>query len=191
MQRERGVVNVSTHPSVAALTASILADERALAPRDREARYQRIVAACEGTTRQRDGETQEGSVSVRSLVAQARKTLTAHEERFWRESHTRWPNERWLRYHDISILPTHTIGAILSRHPSVWYAPFYHAKTKTIVVLDDRQDFPYRICGQNLTLYVQYGYTVLDFSEDFSCPTDGSVWDAMIAMVEAAIVTMQ
>lgn len=76
---------------------------------------------------------------------------------------------------------------MLCHRPSVWYAPFYHAETKTIIVLDDRSDFPYRIYGQNRDLYARYGYTVLDFSEDFSCPADESVWDEAMAMIGAAI----
>ncbi|TAN40586.1 MAG: hypothetical protein EPN22_17275 [Nitrospirae bacterium] len=76
---------------------------------------------------------------------------------------------------------------MLSKRPSVWYAPFYHAKSKTIIVIDDRPDFPYRIYGQNRALYERQGYTLLDFSEDFSCPTDDSVWDEAMAMIDAAL----
>lgn len=125
---------------------------------------------------------------VRDKAVRARQSLTPNEARFWQESHRRWPGERFRRYHDISIIPTGTIGAILSRHPSVWYAPFYHAKTKTILVIDDRPDFPYRVYRQNQDLYARHGYTVLDFSEDLSCPFDQSVWDEMMAMIEKAIV---
>lgn len=191
MQRERGnAVNGSTqttHPSVEALSARLLADERALTSQEREARYQRIAAVCDeepiwGYGKGRHG----GAVAIRTCAAQARKTLTPNEARFWRESHPRWPTERFLRYHDVSIQGS-GIGAMLSTAPSVWYAPFYHAKTRTIMVIDDRPDFPYRVYGQNAALYARHGYTTLDFSEDVSCPTDDAVWDEAMALIDAAI----
>lgn len=126
--------------------------------------------------------------SVRELAVQARQSLTPNEARFWAASHQRWLGERFRRYHDISIHPTGTIGVMLSTAPSVWYAPFYHAKSRTIIVIDDRPDFPYRLYGQNAGLYARHGYTVLDFSEDLSCPFDQSVWDAMMETIDQAIL---
>ena len=128
------------------------------------------------------------SMFVRALAGQARKTLTLNEQRFWKESHERWPGIRLRRYHDISLTPT-GIGAILSKAPSVWYAPFYHAKSKTIIVIDDRPDMPYRIYGQNAKLYNQHGYKVLDFSEDMSCEVDKAVWDELMAMVGESVAS--
>ena len=140
-----------------------------------------------GGNREMWGEIREPSLElVRNLALKARHSLTPNEQRFWKESHTRWPGVRFRRYHDIPLKPT-GIGAILSKAPSVWYAPFYHAKSKTIIVVDDRPDFPYIIYGQNAKLYVQQGYKVVDYSEDLSCPFDQSIWEVMMVMIDVAI----
>lgn len=120
--------------------------------------------------------------SVKGLAIKARHSLTVNEQRFWKEAHERWPEIRLRRYHDISLTPT-GIGTILSKAPSVWYAPFYHAKSKTIIVVDNRPDFPYVVHGHNTKLYVQQGYKVVDFSEDMSCGADEAVWDELMNMV--------
>jgi len=70
---------------------------------------------------------------------------------------------------------------------STWYAPFLCVAKKLIVVIQDREEFPYRIYGQNRALYERQGYTVLDFSEDFGSPWNQSVWDEMIRMVNEAL----
>lgn len=71
--------------------------------------------------------------------------------------------------------------------PSVWYAPLLCLKQKLVVILDDPAGFPYRISGRNRDLYARHGYTVLDFSEDFSCPTDDSAWEEAMATIGRAI----
>lgn len=129
---------------------------------------------------------------IRNLALNARRLLTPLERRFWDESHARWPGQRFRRYADIAVYPlAGTVGAMLSKAPSVWYAPFYHAKSKTIIVIEDRPDFPYRVYGQNWKLYASHGYTILDFSEDFSCPTDDSVWQEAMAMIDQALHARQ
>jgi hypothetical protein len=127
---------------------------------------------------------------VHALAVAARKTLTPRERRFWKETHTRWPGVRFRRYSKIPVTPTGTVGTILSDRPSVWYAPFYHAKSKTMIVIDHRLEFPYRVYGQNRALYKRHGYTVLDFSEDFHCSlhVDESVWQEMMGMVGKAVL---
>lgn len=112
-----------------------------------------------------------------SAVTSARRHMTPIEIRFHREAKTRWPHIRFRRYAPAEITVHLYFG------PSVWYAPFLCRPKKLIVVIQDRDDFPYRIYGQNRDLYSRYGYTVLDFSEDFSCPIDDSVWEEAMAVV--------
>lgn len=106
---------------------------------------------------------------------QCRRTFTPNESRFWNEARARWRGAHWRRYAPIAIL----VGG----KPSVWYAPFYCANAKLIVCISDRQDFPYRIYGHNHGLYERHGYTVLDFTEDLSCPVDDSVWEDLMHRV--------
>lgn len=109
----------------------------------------------------------------------ARLSLTADERRFKTLANARWPRLSWRRYHPISIPGDRDL-----RGMNVWFAPFYNVKVKLIVCISEREDFPYRVYGQNHALYERHGYTVLDFTEDLSCPVDDSVWDDLMAAVE-------
>lgn len=115
------------------------------------------------------------------VVASIRRHPTLAERRFHQEAKARWPHARFRRYAPVSIVVHAVFG------PSIWYAPFLCRPKKLIVILADRPDFPYRVYGQNTALYASQGYTVLDFSEDFSCPTDESVWENMMVRAENAI----
>ncbi len=110
----------------------------------------------------------------------ARRSLTPLEERFFHEAHHRWPHLSWRRYHPVTL-------RIRQDLPSTWYAPFLSKDKKLIVVIEDRPDFPYRVYGQNFHLYAANGYTVFDFSEDFSAPLDESVWTEAMAMIDAKL----
>ena len=114
------------------------------------------------------------------MAAMARHTLTLNERRFVAEVRRRFPSVTWRRYHPIS---TPGDPDLKPKVPSVWYAPFYNAKANLIVCISEREDFPYRVYGQNRALYERHGYTVMDFTEDLSCPVDDSVWEEMMKMV--------
>lgn len=126
--------------------------------------------------------------TVFQAAKQARRSLTALEARFYAEAKSRGPSLRWRRYAPVTIRPFADGG------PCTWYAPFLCLPKSLIVILEDRPDFPYRIYGQagvtlsNLrSLYERHGYTVLDFSEDFSCEADDSVWDAAMVTLDDVI----
>lgn len=134
-----------------------------------------------GTTFRR--EPHEKNLAVSALASEAAHLLTPLELCFWKEARTRWPKLHWRRYHPVTIK--------IHERPSTWYAPFYCTDRKLIVVIQDREEFPYRIYGQNRDLYTRHGYTVMDFSEDFSAPWNQSVWDAMMVMVDRAVQQRQ
>ena len=127
------------------------------------------------------GNVQIEQQELTASVASARRHLTLLERRFHVETKARWPGVRFRRYAPVEIMLHPYFG------PSVWYAPFLCRPKKIIVVLDGRPDFPYTISGHNAELYARFGYTVLDFSEDFSCPTDDRAWNEAMARVGAAI----
>jgi len=115
-----------------------------------------------------------------ALAKLTRQSLTPLEQRFDKEKRQLWKGLHWHRYAPVT-LQVHPL------HKSTWFAPFLCVEKKLIVVIQDREDFPYRIYGQIHKLYAQHGYTVLDFSEDFSCPVDESVWQEMMGTVGKAI----
>ena len=175
-------------PSVMAFSAKVVAEDAKMTP---EQRTQRWLDAEEMADLKIDDPTDiPGWIcnnvaieqrEIRAAIRLARRQMTPLEARFYREAHQRWPNRRFRRYAPISVTVFEAFG------PSVWYAPFLCRPKKLIVVIDDRSDFPYRIYGQNRALYERHGYTVLDFSEDLSCPFEQSVRDAMMAMIDTAI----
>ena len=115
-----------------------------------------------------------------ALAVKARQSLTPLEQRFDKEKRVRWKGVTWKRYAPVTI-QVHT------DHKSTWFAPFLCVNKKLIVVIENRPDFPYRIYGQNAGLYARHGYTVLDFSEDTSCPIDDAAWEALVAMGEESL----
>ena len=115
-----------------------------------------------------------------SLAMKARQCLTPLEQRFDTEKRKRWKGLKWHRYAPVTI-QAHP------DHKSTWFAPFLCVDKKLIVVIDNRPEFPYRIYGQNASLYGRHGYTVMDFSEDTSCPIDDSVWEEMMVRVQDAL----
>ena len=119
--------------------------------------------------------------NIFQLAKQARHSLTPLENQFWAEARTRWPSVSWRRYAPVSIPGHRELG------PSIWYAPFLCADKKLIVVIEDRPEFLYRVFGDNWALYAQHGYTVLDFTQDFSAPWDESVWGDAMATISAKI----
>jgi hypothetical protein len=120
------------------------------------------------------------SGTIFDLAKSARRSLTLLESRFWSESTSRWPSVHWKRYAPITI-------RVHPYAPSIWYAPFLCADKKLIVVIEDQPDFPYRIFGENWALYAAHGYTLLDFSQDFSAPWDESVWGDAMAKISATL----
>lgn len=121
--------------------------------------------------------------TVFTCAQQARRTLTPAEVRFSQEGRRRWPTVSWRRYHPITIRAFEDCG------PSTWYAPFLNIHRKVIVILEHRDDFPYRIYGRNYGLYAQQGYTVLDFSEDFFWPVhiEPSTWEQAMDIIGKAL----
>lgn len=172
------------HPAVIALEAKIRAEHAAMTPEQHEARYQRAVAMAE---RRIDDAVNLPDVPAhippvpRAAALYARQHLTPNESRFFTESHARWPGVRFRRYAPVSI------ALVVGERPSVWYAPFLCRPKKLVIVFDHRPECPYRLYGENRALYAQHGYTVLDFSEDLSCPFDQAVWDEAMTMIDAAI----
>src|SRR5574337_599995 len=132
-----------------------------------------MLATCHQQRHQREQ-------TVFACAQRARRTPTPLEAKF-REEARRWPSVSWRRYHPVTIRPFADSG------PSTWYAPLLCVARKLIVVLEDRPEFPYRVYGQNCDLYARQGYTVLDFSEDFSCAADESVWGAAMAMIDRSL----
>jgi very-short-patch-repair endonuclease len=115
-----------------------------------------------------------------AFAMKARRSLTPLERRFDTEKRRRWKTLHWHRYAPITI-QAHP------EHKSTWFAPFVCVEKKVVVVIEDRHDFPYRIFGQNRALYARHGYTILDFSEDTSCPIEGPVWEEMMALINSAV----
>lgn len=186
--RMQGSCSSPAHPLVVALTARILAEEALATNRQRTQRWQ---AAEDLANARIDDPTdtpgwicdnvENEYLEIDEAVALARRHLAPIERRFYQEAKARWPGVRFRRYAPVEITVHSYFG------PSVWYAPFLCRPSKLIVVIQDRDKFPYRIYSQNRALYEQHGYTVLDFSEDFSCPADDSVWNAAMARVGATI----
>lgn len=183
MEHESGV-----DPSVVALTARILAEEALTTSRQRTQRWQ---AAEDLADARIDDPTdisgwichnvEEEQREIEELVSSARRHMTPLECRFHREAKARWPRLRFRRYAPVEIMVHPYFG------PSIWYAPFLCRPKKLIIVIESRQDFPYTISGRNSSLYSRHGYTIMDFSEDFSCPTDDSVWEEAMARVALAV----
>lgn len=111
------------------------------------------------------------------MAKRTRQTMTPLEKRFFTEIKNRLPKTHWRRYTPISIPGDRELG------PSVWYAPLYCHRAKLIVIVESRADFPYAISGQNGNLFTRFGYTVLDFTEDFSIPSDDSVYQDALQVV--------
>jgi len=120
-------------------------------------------------------------LSIGLMAQAARQSLSALETRFISEARRRWPSVAWRRYHQISIRVHRELP------PSVWYAPFYTHAKKLIVSVDSRPDFPYAIAGRNAPLYGDFGYRVLDFTEDFLGSPEESVWQEAMGMVSASL----
>jgi hypothetical protein len=120
-------------------------------------------------------------LSIASMAQAARQSLTALETRFITEARRRWPTVTWRRYHAIGIRVHREFP------PSVWYAPFYAHALKLIVCLDERATFPYAIAGKNAPLYGDFGYRILDFTEDFVGTTDESIWQEAMGMIAEAV----
>ena len=129
---------------------------------------------------QRDSDSRV-SLSVSRMAQEARQSLSALETRFSTEARRRWPAMTWRRYHAISIRVHRELP------PSIWYAHFYAHAVKLIVSVEDRADFPYAIAGKNATLYADYGYRILDFTEDFLGSPEESVWQEAMGMVSARL----
>lgn len=121
----------------------------------------------------------EKNPTILQCANEARHLLTPLESCFKKEARTRWPAIHWRHYHPVTIR--------VHEQPSTWYAPFLCVEKKLIVVIQDREDFPYRIYGQNRDLYGRHGYTVLDFSEDFSTPWNQTIWNEAMMMVNEAL----
>ena len=119
-------------------------------------------------------------VAPYALAMKARQSLTPLEQQFDTEKRKRWKGLNWHRYAPVTI-QAHP------EHKSTWFAPFLCLDKKLIVVIQDRPEFPYRIYGQNTALYARHGYTILDFSEDTSCPIDNSIWHEMMTLVNEAL----
>ena len=138
----------------------------------------------EGRGESREGKrqriTHEKVFSVGSHAQAARRSLTSLERRFHRDVKQILPHLSWRRYHPVTIRAH-------PEHKSTWYAPFLNIPHKLIAIIEHRDDFPYRVYGQNGDLYARHGYTVLDFSEDCACPTDDSVWHEILATVRMAL----
>lgn len=171
-------------PTAISLTTKILTEEVALTAEQRDARYVAAVTHTElGIDNPHDhpyAAPNEGVLLPRLAASYARSHLIPLETRFLNEARTHWPSLLWRRYAMITI-------QAITGHPSVWFAPFLCTKKKLIIVLENRDDMPYRVYGQNRALYERHGYTVLDFSEDFSVPWNQSVWNEAMAMVDAAV----
>jgi very-short-patch-repair endonuclease len=120
-------------------------------------------------------------LSIGLMAQAARQSLSALETRFITEARRRWPAVTWRRYHPIGI------RVHREWPPSIWYAPFYAHAAKLIVSVDSQPDFPYTIAGKNGPLYADYGYRVLDFTEDFLGSPEESVWQEAMGMVGARL----
>jgi hypothetical protein len=120
-------------------------------------------------------------LSITKMAQAARQSLTALETRFIGEARRRWPTVSWRRYHAIGIRLHRELA------PSVWYAPFYAHVRKLIVSVESREHFPYAIAGKNAQLYGDFGYRVLDFTEDFFGTPDESIWQEAMGMISEAV----
>lgn len=181
--RHKNKFSASSLPSQSALNleAKIRAEEMHITLEQHEARYQAAVCYNElGLDNPLDrpySPPGDGIIHPKIAASHARTHLTSLESTFLQEARQKWPSVTWRRYAMVTI-------PVIEGHPSVWYAPFLHTKKRLIVILDDRPDFPYRIYGQNRALYERHGYTILDFSEDFSVPWNQSVWNEAMGMVD-------
>ena len=115
-----------------------------------------------------------------ALAQQARRSLTLDEQRFDVEKRKRWKGVNWKRYAPVTI-QAHP------EHKSTWFAPFLCVEKKLVVVISDRPEFPYRIYGHHVGFYGRHGYTILDFSEDTSCPLDATGWETRYGLVTQAL----